>query len=232
MQRFSIPAVIAVLIMLAPVAVARDWELDGGLGYSQLRFSGAQADLDGSGDIYGRVGLSFSPRRWDERLRIGAGVSFVSHNAMGAPVANQRVQPGGGFGFGFGPNITDHEWNRLRLIAPEITLSWRHYVTETVFVEPGLGAVVLLGRYETGVRSGGGWFGGVGASRTEQTRTRTGLGLRPGVKLGLQRSRESRWRFGLETSYLFGRLDFGDGVGGSIGEFRAGVFIALDPGRR
>jgi hypothetical protein len=216
----------ALIAAAATVAEARDVALDFGLGNSTLRFSGAQADLDGSNDIYVRAGLSLSPRRWDERLRIAAGVSFVSHEATGAPVANQRVQPGGGFGFGFGPSIADHEWNRLRLIAPEITLTWRHYLTDTVFVEPSLGAVVLLGRYETGVRSGGGWFGGVGASRTEQTRTRTGLGVRPGVKLGLQRSRESRWRLGLEASYLVGRLDFGQGIGGSIGEFRGGLFVA------
>ena len=94
----------------------------------------------------------------------------------------------------------------LFLITPELLLSWRQPVAESWYVEPGVGVGAVLGGVDfVGIEWG------------------SGYSARPFVRIGYE---IDNWCVGVEASYRFGHLDFGDGDG-DIETFDIGAFLAV-----
>jgi hypothetical protein len=195
-----------IFVAAAQPAAAQLSGVDFGLGVSTLSFDGDDR-LDGERTLGVQFGLTTMPREY-EGLKLGLHFGASSYTQDARFVLPPQPEL-----FTITGTFSD-----LDLMVPEVRVAWVQPVGDW-FVEPSIGVAVIFGRYTAGVTRLGllGRFDDVTIRRN-----RTGLGVRPGVRAGyLMRD----WALGVETSYLIGRLRFGDGIGGTIGEWYIGGFV-------
>jgi hypothetical protein len=195
--------VAAVLFALPSRGDERDFGFS--LGYAHLFWDGTNTDV-----LEEQGGLRFDGRfTWPvgtpadssaPHLRLGLGVAiegFISE--QGGEIEDDDDDDGFIF-------ITPDDWNQLSIIEPELQLSVRGALGPDWYLEPGFGASAIVGNYVRGEEV----FGFVDE---DIDRWRLGAAGRLFVRLAWRRGR-SAW--GIEGSYSYGWIDFGDDIGGDI----------------
>jgi hypothetical protein len=215
MRRNAIVATAAfVAIASAPasgqdVRNEREWAVD--IGYSHLFLDGSNAGpLEEQGGLRGHGRVSWPVNRQRPNLRVGVGLSLTSYvSEDGGEFEDDDDHDGWYF-------YVPDDWNHLFIIEPELQASWRHPIKENLYLEPGVAASMLVGNFVRGEES----FGFV-----DEDIDRWDVGAAGRVFLrGALTS--GRWSFGLEGSYSFGWLSFGDDIGGDIQRGHLGFFFA------
>ena len=203
---------VAVLLCFTCAAYGQHREFAFGVGYAQLFWDGHNTDaLEEQGGLRmeGRVSWPVTePMRGGRpELRLGAGLGLTFY------VSEQ----GGDF---FEEDdiifIEPDDWTQLTNIEPEIQFSVRQPVGRDLYLEPGIAGTFILGNYVRGEEV----FGFIDE---DVDRWRVGGGGRLFLRGGYHRG---RWGFGVEGSYGYGWLDFGDDIGGDIQQGYLGFFFA------
>jgi hypothetical protein len=183
-----------------------------GLGYGHLFLDGHNSDAleeQGGFRLLGRVSWPvtepMAARVPELRLGLGLGLSFYISEQGGdiEEVGNVII-------------ITPDDWTQLTVIEPEVQFSVRQPVARDYYLEPGIAGVFTIGNYIRGEEV----FGFVD---DDIDRWRVGGGGRLFLRGGYFRERYS---FGIEGSYSYGWLDFGDDIGGDIQQGYLGLFYA------
>lgn len=184
-------------------AESRGHEFAFGIGYAHLFWDGTHSDaLEEQGGLRMDGWFSFPVARNEREtgrpeLRLGIGLAlefFVSERG------------GDVFEVGDVIIVEPNDWDQLSLIQPEVQFSIRAPVNDNWYVEPGLAAVGIVGNFIRGEE----FFGFVDE---DIDRWRVGGAGRAYVRLAYRKGR-SAW--GVEGSYSYGWLDFGDDIGGDI----------------
>ena len=178
-----------------------------GIGYTHLFWDGHNTDeMEDRGGA--RMEARFSvPLSTHPHVRLGAGFGLTSY-----------ISEHGGDSFEEDGilYIRPDDWVQLTTLEPEIQLSVRHPLNDDFYVEPGIAGVFIAGNYRRGEEV----FGYVDE---DLDRWRVGAGGRLFLRGAYVRGRHS---YGLEGSYSYGWLDFGDDVGGDIQQGYLGFFYA------
>jgi hypothetical protein len=192
-------------------AAAQTPEIAFGLGYAHVFLDGAHAGaLEEQGGFHLDVHCSWpvGAPMTDDRPELRFGVAF----GMGLFISERRVE-----------SFSDNGWvtfkdnyTQLLTIEPEIQLSLRQPVGGRFWLEPGLAGTFLYGEYETGLASFGFFSEG-------EDRRKVGGAGRAFLRGAYHRD---QWSVGVEGSYSYGWLDFGDDIGGDIQQAYLGVFYA------
>ena len=183
-----------------------------GIGYGHLFWDGHNTDaLEEQGGVRfdGRVSWPVTEPMTDTRpeLRLGMGLGLaVYYSEHGGDVFEE-----GGFIF-----IEPEDFEQLTTLEPEIQLSLRLPVGRDLYLEPGVAGTFIAGNF----RAGEEFFGFIDE---DVNRWRVGGGGRLLLRGAYHRE---RWAFGVEGSYSYGWLDFGDDIGGDIQQGYFGVFYA------
>lgn len=203
---------LGVSLCLACAAQAQDREFAFGLGYSHLFWDGHNTDVleeQGGLRMDGRVSWPVTEPMTEGRpeLRVGVGLGLTFYvSEQGGDVFEEDdiifIEP--------------DDWTQLTNIEPEIQFSLRQPVGRDFYLEPGIAGVFIIGNYVRGEEV----FGFVDE---DIDRWRVGGGGRLFLRGAYRRE---RWAFGLEGSYAYGWLDFGDDIGGDIQQGYLGVFFA------
>src|SRR5688572_7109391 len=207
-SRVSTALVGAALIASAPPALAdHHREFSFSIGYAQLSVDDeALQDLDHKGGVRFEPRLTWTPSADDaQRFRLGVGIGFAffyDEEDTGETV--------GGFA-----DVEDFE--QISLIVPELQATWRQPVHENWFVEGGVGVGAVIGNFRAGQVIFDDLFD------EDVSDWDLGFGVRPLVRVGYTKP---GWVAGLEGSYLFTDLDFGNDLGGSIEELYIGLFFS------
>ncbi len=183
----AIPFRLIFLMTLCVPALTRGSDAEFSLvgGASQIYL-----DDDGFDEQWGpffATSFSLAPLENATQFRLGAGLAFAWFNS---DVDNEFVS-----------GQAD-----LFLITPEVLLSWRHAVTRTFYLEPGVGLGAVIGALDF---LGADWD--------------AGYSVRPFVRAGYQ---GDDWSAGAELGYRFGSLDI-SGDEQSINDVTFGVFVAF-----
>jgi hypothetical protein len=113
------------------------------------------------------------------------------------------------------------EVTQLTVISNEAQLSFRQPVGREFYLEPGVAGQFIVGNFWAGEQT---WWGGLWwGSDEEEDIWRVGGGGRLFLRGAYQRD---RWSAGVECSYSYGYIDFGDDIGGEIQQAYIGVFFA------
>jgi hypothetical protein len=191
-----------------------DREFAFGIGYSRVVFSGGGNVLDDLDALHFNSSLSFAP--FVEKLpqlRLGVGGGFTT-----------SFEDVGGFvSTGAGGVVIVKADTALFMFQPELQISWHQPLGPEewgLFLEPGIGAggtFAWLDANDQAFHDAGGTGDPDEWDAVFSARAFLRAGCRMPGGFG-----------GLEASWLRGqRLDFGDDVGGDLGEFYIGVFGAL-----
>lgn len=211
MLRTALPVLLVSFSVGAP-AYAQHREFAFGVGYTHLFWDGSNSDAleeQGGLRLEGRVSWPLGERVAEGRpeLRVGLGLGlafFVSE--QGGDVFEEDdvifIQP--------------DDWTQLTTIAPEVQFSVRQPLGEDYYLEPGVAGVFVLGNYVRGEE----FFGFIDE---DIDRWAAGGGGRLFLRAAYRRE---RWSVGLEGSYGYGWLHFGDDIGGDIQQGYLGIFYA------
>jgi hypothetical protein len=211
MSRNLIPCLL-VSVYLTGVARGQHREFAIGAGYGHLFWDGAHtAALEEQGGVRfeGRVSWPVSEPMTDTRpeLRLGVGLGVaVYYSEHGGDIFEED-------GILF---VDPEDFEQLTTLEPEIQFSLRVPVGSDYYLEPGIAGTFIAGNYRTGEDF-------VGFIDEDVNRWRVGGGGRLILRGAYHRE---RWSFGIEGSYAYGWLDFGDDIGGDIQQGYLGVFYA------
>ena len=191
----------------------QDREFAFGLGYSHLFWDGSHSKpLDEQGGLVldGRLTWAVTPVAPERpQLRVGVGLDLAfygSYDDDGTAFIDDDVII-----------ITGDDYTRLSIIAPQVEVSWRQPIAGAQwYLEPGLAGVFMVGNYTTGQDFV--WF-----VDQDENRWNVGGGGKAFLRLAYQRE---RWGLGVQGSYGYGWLDFGDDIGGDIQQGSIGVFYS------
>lgn len=200
--------VVLIVAMSARAAAAQDYELAFSLGYGQLSLDG-DANLDGQGG--GRFEPRFSWRPFPSdrpEVRFGVGLGFASY--YDESDAGTIVAPPFDF------DVEDYE--DISLVTPEFQVSWREPLGEKWWVEAGVGVGPVFGFYSAGQVV---FDDLIDEDVSEHD---AGLGVRPFVRAAWH---NERWSVGLEGSYQWTTIDFGEAFGGDASEWYVGLFVGF-----
>ena len=207
----ALAALLALFFTQTP-ARAQDREFHFGLGYSHLFWDGHNSDAlseQGGARFEGRVSWCPDQARLPA-LRVGAGLSFTGFYSYDSDddfvVVDDIVF------------FTADDFSQLSLITPEAEVSYRlDLPDDRWYFEPGLAASFFVGNYVKGEEV-------IGYVDTDIDRWNVGGGGRAFLRLAYRP--EPRFAIGLEGSYSFGWIDFGDDIGGDIQQGYLGFYIA------
>jgi hypothetical protein len=209
---------VAALLLGASATTVRasDFDVDLGLGYSRLQLDGNNKDakdLDHS-DSAG-LDLAF---KWrvppSTGLRLGIGLTASGYRDefhVTDPITFDRV----------------HRYRELDLVVPELRIGYNVPIGGNFFIEPSLGVGLAAADYRTGT------IHHHHHHHDDEDYTyddddndtfRANLALRPRIQAGVG---GDHWKLGLEASYLFTHLDFGNGIGGDVNELYGGAFFRV-----
>jgi hypothetical protein len=197
---------------LACAAHGQHREFAFGVGYAHLFWDGHNTDaLEEQGGVRfdGRASWPITgpmtETRPELRLGLGAGLAFYVSEQGGdiEEVGNVII-------------IEPDDWAQLTTFEPEIQLSLRHPVGNALYLEPGIAGVFIVGNYRLGEEV----FGFVDE---DLDRWNVGGGGRLFLRGAYVRERMA---FGIEGSYGYGWLDFGDDIGGDIQQAYLGFFFS------
>ena len=213
MRRIATSVILVILCACTP-AFAQDAraerEFAFGGGYTHVFLDGSNSGaLEEQGGIRLTGRVSWPVDRRQPNFRIGAGLALTSY------VSEQRGEfeedDDDGWWF-YAPD----DWNQLFIIEPELQASWRQPIGDDLYLEPGFAASALIGNFVRGEE----FFGFVDEDIDRWDVGAAGrIFLRGAVTRG-------RWSYGLEGSYSFGWLSFGDDIGGDIQQGHLGFFVA------
>jgi len=176
------------------------------IGYAHVSLTDSKV-IDGESALRYEPALTFCPIEPLPQLRVGVdvGVTLVLDNSQRAIISNN-----GNFIFVGSSDVP------LWLIEPELRVSWRQYIGNTFFVEPGVAGGVAFGFFELESEDGS------GDSYDKSDSTLYGRAfLRAGALVtGGTAGFEASWTSG-------GKLDFGGDAAGDLNEFYIGFFGAL-----
>jgi hypothetical protein len=202
-MRASLGAVVVAVLSVSAPALGDGREFGFSIGYAHLFWDGAHTDaLEEQGGIRVDARLSWAATRAAEDTRrpelwLGVGV------ALGGFISDRGGDVFVDDGVVF---VEPDDWDQLSVIEPELMVSLRTPLDDHWYVEPGLAATGTIGHYVRGEE----FFGIVDE---DIDRWRLGGGGRMFVRVAYRNGR-SAW--GLEGSYSYGWLDFGDDIGGDI----------------
>jgi hypothetical protein len=182
-------------------------ELAVGIGYGHLVWDGHNTnELEEQGGL--RLDIRYSiPVAPQPEWRVGAGLGLAFYiSEHGGDVFEE-----GGIIF-----IRPDDWVQLTNVEPEIQFSLRHPLGDGFYLEPGVAGVFIAGNYRRGEEV----FGFVDE---DLNRWRVGGGARLFLRAACTRGRSS---YGVEGSYSYGWLDFGDDLGGDIQQACLAFFYA------
>jgi hypothetical protein len=202
-------------LALTTAAFAQDREFAFGAGYGHLLLDGSNVgDLDEQGglNLNGRISWPVTPshgeRRPELRFGVGVGLGFYAEN-------DDQNNDDEFF------DEEEIEVTQLTVISNELQLSYRQPVGREFYLEPGVAGQFLVGNFWAGDKT---WLGGFWWDVDEEEDIwRVGGGGRLFLRAAYQ---QDRWSAGVEGSYSYGYLDFGDGIGGDIQQAYIGVFFA------
>jgi len=191
-----------------------DSEFTFGIGYSRVNFSGGGNVLDDVDALHFQSSLSFAPFAEKlPQLRLGVGGGFTT----------SFEDVGGFISTGAGGVVIVRADTALFMFEPALELSWRQPIGPEqwgFFLEPGIGVggtFAWLDANDQAFHDAGGTGDADGWDAVFSARAFLRASFRMPGGYG-----------GLEASWLRGqRLDFGDDVGGDLGQFYIGVFGAL-----
>ena len=183
-----------------------------GIAYAHLFWDGTNTDaLEEQGGLRIDGRLSWPVTAADDpaapQLRLGISLAlggFVSEQG-GDVFADDDVL-----------YVEPDDWTQLSLIEPEVQVSYRAPLGDDWYAEPGLGASGIVGNYVRGEE----FFGFVDE---DVDRWRLGAAGRVFLRVAYRRGRNA---WGLEGSYSYGWLDFGDDIGGDIQRGHLAFFFA------
>jgi hypothetical protein len=184
-----------------------DRELAVGIGYGHLFWDGHNTDqLEEQGGL--RMEIRYSvPVALQPQWRVGAGLGLAFYvSEHGGDVFEED-------GILF---VRPDDWVQLTNIEPEIQLSFRQPLGDDFYLEPGIAGVFIVGNFRRGREV----FGFIDE---DLDRWRVGGGGRLFLRGAYTRGRSS---YGIEGSYSYGWLDFGDDIGGDIQQGYLGFFYA------
>ncbi len=193
------------LLAFATVGRAEQFSLDSGIHYAKLNLEGVNAarldDADGAVfDIAFQIAPPHSGWRFGAGLMVGGWYEEF-----------QSVDPN--------LDITD-AYQSLSIIIPELRIGYHIPLGDPdgnhLFIEPSMGVGLAIGTYSSGDVYFGTFYDDNGS------RTRANIAFRPKVQVGYS---WDRFALGLEGSYLWTDLDFGNGIGGELTSWTAGVFF-------
>jgi hypothetical protein len=204
--------VLLALVVACGTAHGQHREFAFGMGYGHLFLDGHNSDAleeQGGFRLLGRVSWPVSEpmteRAPEVRFGLGLGLSFYISEQ------DSDVDAQGPFAI-FEPN----NFTALTAIEPEIQFSLRQPVARDYYLEPGIAGVFTVGNYLRGEEV-------LGSVDVDTNRWRVGGGGRLFLRGAYHRERYS---FGIEGSYSYGWLDFGDDIGGDIQQGYLGLFYA------
>ena len=184
-----------------------------GLGYTHLFLDGSNSRaLEEQGGIRLDGRVSWPVSEMQPNFRLGAGLALSSFVSERDRDFEDEVDDGDDGWFFYGSD----DWDQLFIIEPEIQASWRLPAGDDLYLEPGFGASLLGGNFVRGEE----FFGFV-----DEDIDRWSLGAAGRIFLRGAFVR-GRWSFGLEGSYSFGWLHFGDDIGGDIQRGHLGFYVA------
>lgn len=209
----GLPIAVAFLVVTVPSAVFADTrvrrpEIAFGIGYAHLFWDGHNTDeLEDRGGL--RVDAHYSvPLAPQSQWRAGVGLGLAAYiSEHGGDIFEED-------GIIF---VRPDDYVQLTTIEPEIQLSFRHPLDDHWYLEPGIAGVFLVGNYRRGEEA-------FGIIDEEFSHWRVGGGGRLFLRGAYTRGRSS---YGIEGSYSYGWLDFGDDVGGDIQQGYLGFFYAF-----
>ena len=205
-------ASLVISLCLTAAAHGQHREFAFGVGYSHLFWDGSNTDaLEEQGGVRfnGRVSWPLTEatdeRRPELRLGLGLGLAFYVSEQGGDVFEEDDVI-----------FIDPDDFTQLTSIEPEVQLSLRLPVGYDYYLEPGVGGTFMLGNYVRGEE----FFGFVDE---DLDRWAAGGGGRIFLRGAYRRE---RWSVGVEGSYGYGWLHFGDDIGGDIQQGYLGLFYA------
>ena len=198
-----------VLILVPTAASAQKWEWGLSLGYSHLSLDDTAGSLDEQGGF--RFEPRFTWRPFDQRpeLRLGIGIGFSYY--YDESDAGEIVSPPFSF------DVDSYE--DVSLCTPEFQVSWRQPVSDRWWIEGGIGIGPAFGFYTAGDVVFDELFD------EDIDEDDVGLGVRPFIRTGFRGG--DTWNWGLEASYQWTDIDFGQPVGGDVEEWYVGVFFSF-----
>ena len=195
------------LLSCAAPAVADDYrDLGFSVGYAQSSIDAeALDDLDSQSGLRFELRGTWSPGDEPSGLRFGIALGLSSY--YDEEDSGQTV---GGFA-----DVEDFE--QLFLAVPEFQVTWRQPISEHWLIEGGAGVGPVIANFRAGQVIFDDLFD------EDVSEWDVGLGVRPLVRAAYRRN---RWMAGLEGSYLFTDLDFGNGLSGNVEELYIGFFYS------
>jgi hypothetical protein len=182
--------------------LAQDREFAAGIGYGHLFWDGNNAGpLEEQGGLVFDARVTWAPTPRQPRLRVGVDLDLA---------------------FYFSTDDSDDDFSgvndfaQLSVIAPALEVAWRHPIDEHWYLEPGLAGVLTIGNYTTGQEL----FGFVDR---DENRWRVGGGGKTFLRLAYA---QDRWAAGVEGSYTYGWLDFGEEIGGETRQAYVRLFYS------
>ena len=208
----TVPPVLLVSLFFGVPVYGQHREFAFGIGYTHLFWDGSNSDaLEEQGGLLmeGRVSWPLAQPTTENqpelRIGLGLGLTFYVSEQGGDVVEVGNVII-----------IEPDDWTQLTTITPEVQFSVRQPVGDDYYLEPGVAGVFMLGNYVKGEEV----FGFVDE---EDDRWAAGGGGRVFLRGAYRRE---RWSVGLEGSYGYGWLHFGDDIGGDIQQGYFGIFYA------
>lgn len=197
---------------LASAAHAQHREFAFGISYSHLFWDGSASgalEEHGGARFEGRVSWLLSEPMSDRtpelRLGVGLGLTFYVSEQGGDVFEEDDVI-----------FIRPDDWMQLTNIEPELQFSLRQPIGDRFYIEPGIAGVFTLGNFRRGEEF---W----GFVDEDLDRWSPGGGGRLFLRAAYRRDSSS---FGIEGSYGYGWLHFGDDIGGDIQQGHLGIFYA------
>lgn len=213
-QRVALLATAALALMgppastaLAEATEATDFSL--GIGYAYLSVGDSDSELHAEDAIRFDAAFTFAPIPAAPQLRLGAafGLAAVLDNSERTIISN------GGLVIAGSNSVP------LLFLEPELRLSWRQYIGDTVFIEPGIGVGGVFGHLDIDDDDD---TDGQDNSFSEWDQSVSGRAF---VNLGFE---VSGGIAGFQASYMRGgELDFAENASGEVEEFYIGFFGGL-----
>ncbi|HEV7299306.1 MAG TPA: hypothetical protein VGN72_08075 [Tepidisphaeraceae bacterium] len=185
--------------------------LDLGVGFGGVTLENSVPEIENSVGGNFHLNYSFAPFRDVEQLRFGVGFMIE-----GASEQGPRTQST------FDPRVRERPYSRVSSFTPEFKVAWSQPLGERWFIEPSVALAVPIAHYEVGeLESYRDYYGYYDVDDSE---TRIGIGVRPGLQVGYWLA--ERHAIGLELNYLFATIDFRN-VGPSFEAYSIGFFYRL-----
>ncbi len=161
---------------------------------------------------YSHLNLEGNDKNLDGASGIDVGTTLSTPPAFDIPSLRLNLRVGLSY-FKVDGNDTAEEPDNTQLYIAHLDFgpSWRHDFGN-FFIEPGLAGILMLGHYDADSSN----------SQVSFTQWKGGYGFQPNIRIG------TSWpgmEGGLQASYTWGRLKFGNSVGGDLNDFFIGGFI-------